>query len=54
MNDISRSLVASTSSSRYTEKNMWVDERAGLSYNVQVQVPLNQMKSKTDMEKFRY
>ncbi|PTS92864.1 acriflavin resistance protein, partial [Flavobacterium sp. HMWF030] len=49
MNDISRSLVASTSSSRYTEKNMWVDERAGLSYNVQVQVPLNQMKSKTDI-----
>ncbi len=49
MNDISRSLVASTSSSRYTEKNTWVDERAGLSYNVQVQVPLNQMKSKTDI-----
>ncbi|OXA84574.1 efflux RND transporter permease subunit, partial [Flavobacterium hydatis] len=49
MNDISRSLVASTSSSRYTEKNMWVDERAGLSYNVQVQVPLNLMKSKTDI-----
>ncbi|MEO6177492.1 MAG: efflux RND transporter permease subunit [Flavobacterium circumlabens] len=49
MNDISRSLVASTSSSRYTEKNTWVDERAGLSYNVQVQVPLNKMKSKTDI-----
>ncbi|EJF99961.1 efflux RND transporter permease subunit [Flavobacterium sp. F52] len=49
MNDISRSLVASTSSSRYTEKNNWVDEKAGLSYSVQVQVPLNKMKSKTDI-----
>ncbi|MCD0489255.1 efflux RND transporter permease subunit [Pedobacter sp. MC2016-14] len=50
MNDISRSLIASTSSSRYTEKNTWIDEKAGLSYNVQVQVPLNQMKSKNDIE----
>jgi multidrug efflux pump subunit AcrB len=44
MNDVSRSLIASTSSSRYTEKNMWIDEKVDLSYNVQVQVPLNQMK----------
>lgn len=43
MNDVSRSLIAATSSSRYTEKNMWIDEKVGLSYNVQVQVPLNQM-----------
>src|SRR6478752_3502147 len=50
MNDISRSLVASTSSSRYTEKNTWIDQKAGLSYNVQVQVPLNQMKSKNDID----
>lgn len=43
MNDISRSLIASTSSSRYTDKNLWIDERSGLSYSVQVQVPINQM-----------
>ncbi len=49
MNDISKSLIASTSSSRYTDKNIWVDEKAGLSYNVQVQVPLNQMKSKEEI-----
>ncbi|MCW3086275.1 MAG: acriflavin resistance protein [Bacteroidetes bacterium] len=49
MNDISRSLIASTSSSRYTEKNIWIDEKAGLSYNVQVQVPLNQMQSESDI-----
>ncbi|NII25377.1 efflux RND transporter permease subunit [Pseudoflavitalea sp. X16] len=45
MSDISRSLIASTSSSRYTEKNVWLDEKAGLSYSVQVQVPENKMAS---------
>ncbi len=49
MNDISRSLVASTSSSRYTEKNTWIDEKAGLSYNVQVQVPLDQMHNENEI-----
>ncbi|GLU55474.1 efflux RND transporter permease subunit [Dyadobacter frigoris] len=43
--DISRSMTASTSSSRYTDKNIWVDEKSGLSYNVQVQIPENQMNS---------
>lgn len=45
MNDVSRSLIASTSSSRYTDKNTWIDEKSGLSYSVQVQVPLNKMAS---------
>ena len=49
MNDISRSLVTSTSSSRYTEKNVWLDEAAGLSYGVQVQVPENKMSSIEDL-----
>lgn len=43
--DISRSLIASTSSSRYTEKNVWVDERSNLTYSVQVVVPENKMTS---------
>lgn len=50
MNDISRSLIAATSSSRYTEKNIWVDEKAGLPYAVQVQVPLNQMQSQEEIK----
>jgi multidrug efflux pump subunit AcrB len=45
VNQISRSLIASTSSSRYTEKNTWVDQKAGLSYSVQVQIPLSKMES---------
>ncbi|HRP32087.1 MAG TPA: efflux RND transporter permease subunit [Agriterribacter sp.] len=49
MNDISRSLIASTSSSRYTEKNMWVDEKSGQAYNVQVQIPTADMNQMSDI-----
>ena len=42
---ISRTLTASTSSSRLTEKNVWIDEKAGLSYQVQVEIPEYQMSS---------
>jgi multidrug efflux pump subunit AcrB len=49
MDDVSRSLVASTSSSRYTEKNIWIDEKGNNSYNVQVEVPENKMKSLGDL-----
>ena len=49
VSDVTRSLIASTSSSRLTEKNIWVDEKAGLSYNVQVQVPENKMNSKEEI-----
>lgn len=47
--DISRSLIASTSSSRFTEKNSWVDEKAGLAYSVQVLVPEYKMASIDDI-----
>ena len=50
MNDISRSLISATSSSRYTEKNLWIDESANLPYSVQVQVPLHQMNSIKNIE----
>lgn len=49
VNDVTRSLIASTSSSRLTEKNIWVDQKAGLSYSVQVQVPENKMTSVNDI-----
>ncbi|MBS1661234.1 MAG: efflux RND transporter permease subunit [Bacteroidetes bacterium] len=49
INDVSRSLTASTSSSRYTDKNIWVDEKVGNSYSVQVEVPENKMKSMSDI-----
>jgi len=49
VSDISRSLIASTSSSRFTEKNIWMDEKSGLSYSVQVEVPENKMNSWDEM-----
>jgi multidrug efflux pump subunit AcrB len=49
ISDVSRSLTASTSSSRYTEKNIWVDEKAGYPYSVQVQVPESKMNSKEEI-----
>jgi multidrug efflux pump subunit AcrB len=49
VNDVSRSLIASTSSSRYTDRSIWTDEKTGNSYNVQVQVPENKMQSLSDI-----
>jgi len=37
--DIARSVTASTSSSRFTEKNQWLDENKAYTYQVQVQIP---------------
>lgn len=48
--DISKSLVAATSSSRFTEKNLWLDERNGYAYQVQVEVPTYLMKSISDIQ----
>ncbi|TWI98213.1 multidrug efflux pump subunit AcrB [Mucilaginibacter frigoritolerans] len=37
--DISRSVTASTSSSRFSEKNLWLDNKNAYTYQVQIQVP---------------
>ena len=50
VSDISRSLIASTSSSRYTEKNVWIDPKSNQSYSVQVQIPENLMTSVNDIK----
>ncbi len=39
LQDVSRSIAAFTSSSRYTEKNLWLDTRSAYTYQVQAQVP---------------
>jgi multidrug efflux pump subunit AcrB len=49
ISDVSRSLIASTSSSRYTEKNTWIDQKAGVTYAVQVEVPESKMNSREDL-----
>jgi multidrug efflux pump subunit AcrB len=45
MADVSRSLVAATSSSRFTVPNYWADPNTGVSYQLQVQVPQARMNS---------
>ncbi|MEP7277798.1 MAG: efflux RND transporter permease subunit [Bacteroidota bacterium] len=37
--DVARSITDATSSSRFTEKNLWLDANASYTYQVQVQVP---------------
>jgi multidrug efflux pump subunit AcrB len=43
MADVTSSLVPSTSSSRYIQRNLWSDPKTGNSYNIQVQVPENKI-----------
>ena len=37
--EVARSITAVTSSSRFTEKNLWLDEKTAYTYQVQAQVP---------------
>ena len=45
MSDVSRALVAATSSSRFVVPNYWADPNSGVAYQVQVQVPQARMTS---------
>ncbi|MGC3943411.1 MAG: efflux RND transporter permease subunit [Chryseolinea sp.] len=47
---VSRSLVAATSSSRFTDKNLWLDNSKGLAYQVQIQIPEFEMTSVDDIK----
>lgn len=46
---IARSMVAATSSSRFTDKNLWLDDSKGLAYQVQVQIPEYKMATTEDI-----
>ncbi len=49
--DISKSLIPSTASSRYTNKNMWVEGMMGIAYDVQIQTPQSQLNSQEELLK---
>jgi multidrug efflux pump subunit AcrB len=49
MTDVSNSLTEATSSSRYTEKMLWLDEGNANSYEVQVEVPETDITSMDDL-----
>ena len=45
MADVARSVVPATSSSRFTQPNYWRDPASGNAFQIQVQLPQNQMQS---------
>ncbi len=47
---VERALVMSTSSTRFTNLNYWIDERTGFDYLVQIQVPPLRMEKAEDVE----
>jgi multidrug efflux pump subunit AcrB len=50
MADVTRSLVAATTSSRFTVANFWADPKSGVSYNLQVQIPQAKTTSLEDLK----
>jgi len=50
LHDVSRSVSAFTSSSRFTEKNLWLDEKSAYTFQVQAQVPEYIMNSLDDLK----
>ena len=50
MSDATKSLVASTASSRFTVPNYWADPGSGIAFSVQVQVPQGRV---TTIEEFK-
>ncbi len=48
--DVARSLLAQTSSSRFVVPNYWRDPASGIGYQVQIEVPQVLMKDATDIE----
>ncbi|HYO83322.1 MAG TPA: efflux RND transporter permease subunit [Bryobacteraceae bacterium] len=49
MQDVARSLVAATSSSRFTDPNYWRDPVSGNAFQIQVEIPQNRIQSSADM-----
>ena len=47
---VGRSLVAATSSSRFVAPNYWADPKSGIAYQVQIQLPQSRVASVQDVE----
>jgi multidrug efflux pump subunit AcrB len=50
MADVGKSMVAATSSSRYTDLNFWRDPRSGNGFQIQVEIPQNRIGSIEDVQ----
>ncbi|HEU0120060.1 MAG TPA: efflux RND transporter permease subunit [Bryobacteraceae bacterium] len=49
MQDVAKSLVAATSSSRFTDPNYWRDPNSGNAFQIQVEIPQHRMASTEDL-----
>lgn len=50
VSDVTRSLVAATTSSRFTTANYWADPKSGVSYNLQIQIPQSKTTNIEDLK----
>ncbi|HEY4149668.1 MAG TPA: efflux RND transporter permease subunit, partial [Chitinophagaceae bacterium] len=50
VNQVARSVTDATTSSRFTEKNQWLDEKVAYTYQVQVQIPEYIMTAVSDLK----
>ncbi len=50
VDDVTKSLVAATTSSRFTIPNFWADPASGISYNLQVQIPESKTQTIEDLK----
>ena len=50
VDQISKSIVAATSSSRFTQPNYWLDKNSGTAYQIQVEYPQYMMNSSDQLE----
>ncbi len=48
--NVARSITAATSSSRYTNKNLWLDDQTSYTYQAQVEVPEYMMNSLEELQ----
>ena len=49
LQNVARSLVAATSSTRFVEANFWRDEKTGVAYQIQAEIPQDMMTSAEDV-----
>ena len=48
--NVARSLVAATSSTRFVEANFWRDQKTGVAYQIQAEIPQDRMAAAEDVE----
>ena len=51
VNQVGRSLLAATSSSRFLVPNYWADSKTGIGYQVQVEIPQSTMNSQEEVKR---